>query len=213
MKSIWWFYWPGSGLDPDPHHWLRQIQEIDTNSNLLHSNRQLWLQLLRSFSTNNLCFALHQNFFLLWYIFIFTFICSSFWISISSWKLQTEVGFHFLFIFIPGIDKYVVEDTEEARSNATLYPKPLNVIEGKKLGLPCLGFVLPPNYLFWSGKFCENNFSVLYYWTILLSTNWSSCWQTLFLSMGTMMHFSFTISLNWCRMLYTTQDLQIANEL
>jgi len=31
---------------------------------------------------------------------------------------------------IQGIDKYVVEDTEEARINKELYPKPLNVIEG-----------------------------------------------------------------------------------
>lgn len=31
---------------------------------------------------------------------------------------------------IKGIDKYVVEDTEEARTNLSLYPRPLNVIEG-----------------------------------------------------------------------------------
>lgn len=31
---------------------------------------------------------------------------------------------------IKGIDKFVVADTEEARSNLTRYPKPLNVIEG-----------------------------------------------------------------------------------
>merc|ERR1719347_2334156 len=31
---------------------------------------------------------------------------------------------------IKGIDKWVVEDTEEARVNKTLYPRPLNVIEG-----------------------------------------------------------------------------------
>ena len=29
-----------------------------------------------------------------------------------------------------GIDKYVVEDTELARLNKSLYPRPLNVIEG-----------------------------------------------------------------------------------
>lgn len=29
-----------------------------------------------------------------------------------------------------GIDKYVIEDTEEARQNQELYPRPLNVIEG-----------------------------------------------------------------------------------
>eukprot|EP00058_Branchiostoma_floridae_P018971 XP_002604460.1 hypothetical protein BRAFLDRAFT_122283 [Branchiostoma floridae] len=31
---------------------------------------------------------------------------------------------------VKGIDKYVVEDTEEARANMELYPRPLNVIEG-----------------------------------------------------------------------------------
>ena len=29
-----------------------------------------------------------------------------------------------------GIDKYVVDDTEEARANSVLYPRPLHVIEG-----------------------------------------------------------------------------------
>uniref|UniRef100_A0A2C9LXF1 B12-binding N-terminal domain-containing protein n=1 Tax=Biomphalaria glabrata TaxID=6526 RepID=A0A2C9LXF1_BIOGL len=31
---------------------------------------------------------------------------------------------------VKGIDKYVIEDTEEARQNTALYPRPLNVIEG-----------------------------------------------------------------------------------
>lgn len=31
---------------------------------------------------------------------------------------------------IQGIDQYIVSDTAEARQNTTLYPKPLNVIEG-----------------------------------------------------------------------------------
>jgi len=31
---------------------------------------------------------------------------------------------------VQGIDKFVVEDTEEARTNTTLYPRPLNIIEG-----------------------------------------------------------------------------------
>lgn len=29
-----------------------------------------------------------------------------------------------------GLDKYVLEDTEEARQNVTAYPRPLHVIEG-----------------------------------------------------------------------------------
>ena len=32
--------------------------------------------------------------------------------------------------FFQGIDKYVIEDTEAARVNKELYPRPLNVIEG-----------------------------------------------------------------------------------
>ena len=35
-----------------------------------------------------------------------------------------------LFFCLQGIDKWVVEDTEEARQNSELYPRPLNVIEG-----------------------------------------------------------------------------------
>ena len=31
---------------------------------------------------------------------------------------------------LQGIDKYVVEDTEEARKDTASYPRPLNVIEG-----------------------------------------------------------------------------------
>merc|ERR550517_1531845 len=31
---------------------------------------------------------------------------------------------------VKGIDKFVVEDTEEARQDRSLYPRPLNVIEG-----------------------------------------------------------------------------------
>ena len=38
---------------------------------------------------------------------------------------------HLLFFF-SGIDKFVVEDTEEARTNKSLYPRPLNVIEGSQ---------------------------------------------------------------------------------
>ena len=30
---------------------------------------------------------------------------------------------------VKGIDKYIVSDTEEARQNTQLYPRPLNVIE------------------------------------------------------------------------------------
>ena len=33
-------------------------------------------------------------------------------------------------IFVQGIDKYIIEDTEEAHGNTDLYPQPLNIIEG-----------------------------------------------------------------------------------
>ena len=35
-----------------------------------------------------------------------------------------------MFIVFQGIDKFVVEDTEEARACTERYPRPLNVIEG-----------------------------------------------------------------------------------
>lgn len=34
------------------------------------------------------------------------------------------------YALVKGIDQFVVEDTEEARQDIKLYPKPLNVIEG-----------------------------------------------------------------------------------
>lgn len=42
-------------------------------------------------------------------------------------------GSYSLFIFFPrgqGIEKYVLEDTEEARAQTDRYPRPLHVIEG-----------------------------------------------------------------------------------
>ena len=46
-----------------------------------------------------------------------------------------------MFIFFQGIDKFVVEDTEEARACTERYPRPLNVIEGPlmKVGLNVIG--------------------------------------------------------------------------
>lgn len=46
-----------------------------------------------------------------------------------------------------GIDTFVVEDTEEARQNKTLYPRPLNVIEG-----PLMAGMSVVGELFGSGK-------------------------------------------------------------
>jgi 5-methyltetrahydrofolate--homocysteine methyltransferase len=47
----------------------------------------------------------------------------------DEWR-NTSVEKRLEYSLIKGIDKFVVEDTEEARQNAALYPKPLNVIEG-----------------------------------------------------------------------------------
>ena len=33
-------------------------------------------------------------------------------------------------LILQGIDKFVIEDTEEARADTKKYPRPLNVIEG-----------------------------------------------------------------------------------
>ena len=41
-------------------------------------------------------------------------------------------------VMIQGIDKYVVEDTEEARVDRVTYPRPLNVIEGPLMHVSCL---------------------------------------------------------------------------
>lgn len=37
---------------------------------------------------------------------------------------------HCVFVICQGIEKYVLEDTEEARSQTDRYPRPLHVIEG-----------------------------------------------------------------------------------
>ena len=50
-------------------------------------------------------------------------------VKTDEWR-STSVEKRLEYSLIKGIDKFVVEDTEEARQNATLYPKPLNVIEG-----------------------------------------------------------------------------------
>ncbi|CAG5115167.1 unnamed protein product, partial [Candidula unifasciata] len=47
----------------------------------------------------------------------------------DEWR-QKSVEERLSYSLIKGIDKYVVEDTEEARQNSVLYPRPLNVIEG-----------------------------------------------------------------------------------
>jgi 5-methyltetrahydrofolate--homocysteine methyltransferase len=51
------------------------------------------------------------------------------------------------YALVKGITKYIVEDTEEARVNKDLYPRPLNVIEGPLMsGMKIVGD------LFGSGK-------------------------------------------------------------
>ncbi|KAJ8309214.1 hypothetical protein KUTeg_014088 [Tegillarca granosa] len=47
----------------------------------------------------------------------------------DEWR-EKSVEERLEYSLIKGIDKYVVEDTEEARANSEKYPRPLNVIEG-----------------------------------------------------------------------------------
>jgi len=47
----------------------------------------------------------------------------------DEWRTK-NVQDRLSYALIKGIDQYVVEDTEEARCNKDLYPRPLNVIEG-----------------------------------------------------------------------------------
>ncbi|XP_059179228.1 methionine synthase-like [Physella acuta] len=47
----------------------------------------------------------------------------------DEWRLKS-VEERLSYSLVKGIDKYVVDDTEEARQNTVLYPRPLNVIEG-----------------------------------------------------------------------------------
>jgi 5-methyltetrahydrofolate--homocysteine methyltransferase len=87
----------------------------------------------------------------------------------SSKKQEEEAAWRSLNVeerlehaLINGIDLHVVEDTEEARQNSTLYPRPLNVIEGPlmkvrvHLGAPPVALVFQGmsvvGELFGSGK-------------------------------------------------------------
>ncbi|KAL4238834.1 hypothetical protein ACF0H5_003541 [Mactra antiquata] len=47
----------------------------------------------------------------------------------DEWR-SNDVEERLSYSLIKGIDKYVIEDTEEARQNSQRYPRPLNVIEG-----------------------------------------------------------------------------------
>jgi len=50
-------------------------------------------------------------------------------VVVDEWRSKNVVE-RLQHSLVKGIDKFVVEDTEEARTNRTLYPRPLNVIEG-----------------------------------------------------------------------------------
>ena len=50
-------------------------------------------------------------------------------VVVDEWRNKSVEG-RLEYSLIKGIDKWVVEDTEEARINTDLYPRPLNVIEG-----------------------------------------------------------------------------------
>ena len=68
----------------------------------------------------------------------------SVFISLSLLSFTTE---RLSYALIKGIDQYVVDDTEEARCNKDLYPRPLNVIEG-----PLMDGMSTVGDLFGSGK-------------------------------------------------------------
>eukprot|EP00842_Homolaphlyctis_polyrhiza_P006501 jgi/Hompol1/6852/HPOL_005097-RA len=64
----------------------------------------------------------------------------------EAWRLES-VEQRLSYALVKGITKYIVQDTEEARLNTTLYPRPLNVIEGPLMsGMKIVG------ELFGSGK-------------------------------------------------------------
>ncbi|XP_031417587.1 methionine synthase isoform X2 [Clupea harengus] len=50
-------------------------------------------------------------------------------VQTDEWR-EGSVEHRLEYALIKGIDKYVVDDTEEARANSVLYPRPLHVIEG-----------------------------------------------------------------------------------
>ncbi|XP_043915008.1 methionine synthase isoform X2 [Protopterus annectens] len=67
-------------------------------------------------------------------------------IQTDEWRNGT-VEQRLEYALVKGIEKYVIEDTEEARANHVLYPRPLNVIEGPLMnGMKIVGD------LFGSGK-------------------------------------------------------------
>jgi 5-methyltetrahydrofolate--homocysteine methyltransferase len=60
----------------------------------------------------------------------------------DEWR-GSSVEYRLEYSLIKGIDKYVVDDVEEARKDATRYPRPLNIIEGplmKVLMVECYYF-------------------------------------------------------------------------
>ncbi|XP_078504700.1 methionine synthase [Lissotriton helveticus] len=67
-------------------------------------------------------------------------------IQTDEWRSAT-VEERLEYSLVKGIDKYVVEDTEEARLNHKLYPRPLNIIEG-----PLMSGMKVVGELFGAGK-------------------------------------------------------------
>ncbi|XP_069090554.1 methionine synthase [Pleurodeles waltl] len=67
-------------------------------------------------------------------------------IQTDEWRSAT-VEERLEYSLVKGIDKYVIEDTEEARLNHELYPRPLNIIEG-----PLMSGMKVVGELFGAGK-------------------------------------------------------------
>ncbi len=63
--------------------------------------------------------------------------CVCFSLPIKLLIISILCGFCWI---LQGIDKFVVEDTEEARLNFERYPRPLNIIEGPLMKVCMHGF-------------------------------------------------------------------------
>ncbi|XP_044275795.1 methionine synthase [Varanus komodoensis] len=67
-------------------------------------------------------------------------------VQTDEWR-HSSVEERLEYALVKGIEKYVVEDTEEARLNKEMYPRPLNIIEG-----PLMNGMKTVGELFGSGK-------------------------------------------------------------
>ena len=62
----------------------------------------------------------------------------------DEWRLK-PVEERIEYSLVKGIDKYIIEDTEEARCDKETYPQPLNIIEGPLMKVTYC--IISENYL------------------------------------------------------------------